>query len=167
MISHQLYPTIISQHSIPAFYPTISHYIPLITSHYINYILSSWRNHLKFLHNFRPLSATPHPFAALRWHVGGPGHSDQPPDHSPKFLVFCWEIPPKSYGLSENVEKYHENPIEHGQTIIIFPTKTAIHMGLYIFGGRHRCAVAIPKCLGSLRCFPQLTARARSKIEYS
>lgn len=118
-------PSIISHYHIPAFYPILSHYIPLITSHYINYILSSWRNHLKFLHNFRPLSATPHPFAALRWHVGGPGHSDQPPDHSPlkgmamgfpgglfsEILGKCWEIPPKSYGVSENVGKYHENPI--------------------------------------------------------
>jgi len=28
-----------------------------------------------------------------------------------EILGKCWEIPPKSYGVSENVGKYHENPI--------------------------------------------------------
>ena len=136
-------------------------YIPLIMSHYI---LSSWRNHLKSLHNFLPLSATPHPFAALRWHVGGPGHSDQPP-----LTIRCskvWPVWPWAFrkGCSlkflVNAGKYHENPMAYlkmlGNTTKIpfnmvkrlsfsprkrpyISLKTAIHGFIYFWGETQVC----------------------------
>ena len=141
MISHQLYPTIISQHSIPAFYPTTSHYIPLYPINYVPLyqlypvivaksskvspqLPASFSNSASVCSSSlacwraRPFWPTAWPFAEILGFLLG---------NTTKILWpiwKCWEIPRKSHWTWS---KDHHFPHKNGHTwVYIFLGETQV-----------------------------------------